>query len=222
MKITILTLFPEVVEPYLNASILGRAQKKSLVEYSVLDIRTFSEERNEAVDDTPYGGGAGMVMQVGPIYNAVTHAKSRTAGEAHVVLLSAKGGSFTQQKARTFSQKQHLILICGRYEGVDERVASHIADEEISIGDYVLTGGELGAMVIADAVTRLIPGALGNAHSLEEESHMTAGFKAAPQYTKPEMFNEWQVPEVLLSGNHAAIAQWREQQSESQYKEDKD
>lgn len=210
MKITILTLFPQMVSPYLEMSIMERAQRANAVDFTVLDIRDFSSQRANAVDDTPYGGGAGMVMQVQPIYSAVEYARTLAKTQAYVVLLSAKGERYTQSTAHILTQKKHLIFICGRYEGVDERVAQHVADVEMSIGDFVLTGGELGALTIVDSVVRLLPDVLGSQESLMDESHSQVGMHAAPQYTKPASYNGWDVPEVLLSGHHAQIEEWRE------------
>ncbi len=214
-KIDILTIFPEIVKPYLEGSIMGRAQDVGVVDFGVYNIRDFADNKHERVDDTPYGGGAGMVMQVGPIYRAVESQKSKVKSneKSRIILLSAKGKRYTQRDAERLKKYDNLVLICGRYEGVDERVAQHIAHEEISIGDFVLTGGELGAMVIADSVVRLLPGALGNKESAVYESHSINGYREHPQYTKPEEFNGWQVPKVLLSGNHAEIAKWRNNNS---------
>ncbi len=214
-KIDILTIFPEIVKPYLKGSIMGRAQDAGVVDFGVYNIRDFADNKHERVDDTPYGGGAGMVMQIEPIYRAVESQKSKVKSneKSRIILLSAKGKRYTQRDAERLKEYDNLILICGRYEGVDERVAQHIAHEEISIGDFVLTGGELGAMVIADSVVRLLPGALGNKESAVYESHSVDGYREHPQYTKPEEFNGWQVPKVLLSGNHAEIAKWRNNNS---------
>ncbi len=214
-KIDILTIFPEIVKPYLKGSIMGRAQDAGVVDFGVYNIRDFADNKHERVDDTPYGGGAGMVMQVGPIYRAMESqmSKAKSNEKSRIILLSAKGKRYTQRDAERLKEYDNLILICGRYEGVDERVAQHIAHEEISIGDFVLAGGELGAMVIADSVVRLLPGALGNEESAVYESHSVDGYREHPQYTKPEKFNGWQVPKVLLSGNHAKIAKWRNDNS---------
>jgi len=214
-KIDILTIFPEIVEPYLGGSIMGRAQDAETVEFGVHNIRDFADDKHNRVDDTPYGGGAGMVMQVGPIYRAVEDVKSKIDSDkkTRVILLSAKGSRYIQKDAQRLKEYDNIILICGRYEGVDERVAQHIADEEISIGDFVLTGGELGAMIVADSVVRLLPGALGNDESAIYESHSTDGYKEHPHYTKPEEFNGWRVPDILLSGHHENIDAWRKTNS---------
>ena len=213
MRIDIVTIFPEVVRPYVDAAMMKRAQGAGAAEFGVTDVRDFSTDKWRRVDDTPYGGGTGMVMQVAPIHAAVTHltadAASVPSAQRRVILLSAKGRQYTQADAQRLATYAHVIMICGRYEGVDERVARHIADEEIAIGPYVLTGGELGAMVIADSVVRLLPGVLGNDDSARDESHSTAGYTEYPHYTKPEDYNGWRVPEVLVSGNHAKIQQWR-------------
>lgn len=207
MRIDILTLFPEVCEPYIATSIVGRARQDGLVDIHLWNIRDFTEDKHKTVDDTPYGGGAGMVMKVEPIHKALQAIPNYR--EAYIAVMSARGKEFTQQKAVELSQRNHLILICGRYEGIDQRVADHLADEEISVGSYVVAGGELPALIIAEATIRLIPGVLGNPLSLATESHTTEGTIEAPQYTKPEEYNGWKVPDVLLSGNHEAIAAWR-------------
>lgn len=211
MRIDILTLFPEVFQPYITTSIVGRAQKENHATIKLWNIRDFSSDERGTVDDTPYGGGAGMVMKIEPIHKALEAIKTDvgTPPVSKTIVLSARGAQFNQEKAQEYSKIEHLILICGRYEGIDQRVADHLADEEIAIGPYVLAGGELGALVIAEAAIRLIPGVLGNALSLQEESHTTPGKVEAPQYTKPEEYNGWKVPDVLLSGNHGEIEAWR-------------
>ena len=210
MKFDIITIFPEIFNSYFNESILKRAQKENLIEIKIHNLRDWTTDKHKTVDDTPYGGGAGMVMKVEPIYEAVKSIKS-IKSKVRVVLFSAKGKRYSQSDAKRLSEYDNLILICGRYEGVDERVAENIADEEISIGDYVLTGGEIPAMVVVDSVARLLPGVLGNAESIEEESHNQEGQLEYPQYTKPEDFQGWKVPEVLLSGNHGEIEKWRKE-----------
>ncbi len=213
-KIDILTIFPEIVEPYLEGSIMKRAQDADVVSFDVHDIREFADNKHGRVDDTPYGGGAGMVMQVGPIHRAVECVvKNNNIDNKRIVLLSAKGKKYTQRDAERLKEYDNLIFICGRYEGVDERVAQKIADEEISIGDFVLTGGELAAMVVTDSIVRLLPEVLGNDESAVYESHSTDGYKEHPHYTKPERFNGWNVPEILLSGHHGKIDQWRKANS---------
>ena len=216
MKIDFATIFPELIEPYINGAMLGRAQDAGAVDFGLYNIRNFSEDKHKRVDDTPYGGGAGMVMQVEPIYETVNHIISEhDAKKRRIILMSAKGKQYTQRDAERLKEYDHLVFICGRYEGVDERVAEYIADEELAIGEYVLTGGELGAMVIADSVVRLLPDVLGNDKSVIYESYSTEGYKEHPQYTKPEKFNEWCVPDVLLSGHHKNIDKWREEQSKN-------
>lgn len=212
MRIDILTLFPEAMTPYLAGSILGRAQSQKIVDIHVWNIRDFATDKHKTVDDTPYGGGAGMVMKIEPIHKALQAIEEETKEYTRrkTIVLSARGTQFTQKKAVELSSVDHLVLICGRYEGIDQRVADYIADEEISVGPYVLAGGELPALIIAEATLRHVPGVLGNPLSLTEESHTTVGNIEAPQYTKPEEYNGWNVPDVLLSGNHEAIATWRQ------------
>lgn len=209
-----LTIFPEIITPYFERSIMKRASDAEVAHFDAWDLRQYTNDKHRRVDDVPYGGGAGMVMQVAPIYDAVRDITKRHSYEnRRIILLSAKGKRFTQRDAERFVQYDQMILICGRYEGVDERVATHIADEEVSIGDFVLTGGELGAMVVVDSIVRLLPQVLGNDASIVHESHNADGFTEHPHYTRPEEFNSWRVPEVLLSGDHGRIAQWREKNS---------
>lgn len=203
MKIDILTLFPEMFVGPFDQSIVKRAQEKSLVEIKIHNLRDWATDKYKSVDDKPYGGGAGMIMQVDIFDQAIT-----AMGEGKVILLDAGGEKFTQKKAQNLSQNEHLILICGHYEGVDHRVHEHLADEVISIGDYVLSGGEIPAMVITDTIVRLLPGALGNKESLLEESHNENNIEY-PQYTRPEDYKGWKVPEVLLSGDHKKIKEFR-------------
>lgn len=210
MKISILTLFPEMCEAFVNESIIGRAVKNEKVDINCINIRDYANNKHNKVDDTPYGGGMGMIMSAEPIYNAY---KSVCDGEKpHLVYLSPKGKTFTQQKAVELSKLDHLVLLCGHYEGIDERVIEEIVDEEISIGDFVLTGGELPALVVADAVCRMLPGVLSDDICFTEESHFS-GLLEYPQYTKPAVWMGRQVPEVLLSGHHANIEKWRREQS---------
>lgn len=210
MRFDILTLFPQAVTPYLEQSIMGRAQEAGHVQVKTWDIRSFASDTHKTVDDTPYGGGAGMVMKVEPIDKAL-QAIFEDSGQLQrkVVVLSAKGKQFSQSVATDYSSLEQLILICGRYEGIDQRVADFLADEELSIGPYVLAGGEIGALAVIEATSRLVPGVLGNPVSLEEESHNEQGFAEYPQYTKPETYKDWSVPSVLLSGNHSEIEKWR-------------
>lgn len=224
MQFHIVTIFPRILDSYLCESIIGRARKSGIIEVFTHNLREYTTDRHGKVDDTPYGGGAGMVLQVQPIYDCVEAVKSKfpisnfqsnpksknQKPKTRIVLFSAKGKKYTQRTAERLAKYDNLILICGRYEGVDERVAEGIADEEISIGDYVLTGGELPAMVVIDSVTRLIPGVLGNDESSKYESHSRKDYKEHPQYSKPASFNGWEVPVVLLGGNHGEIERWRE------------
>lgn len=219
MKFDILSIFPESFESYFQASILKRAQAAGRILIETHDVRAFSTDRHQKVDDTPYGGGAGMVMMVEPFDRALQsiHAVPKTPG-TRIILLSAKGQPFNQTKARELAQCNRLVLLAGRYEGVDERVAEQLVDEELSIGPFVLTGGELGAMVVVDTVARLLPGVLGNEESALGESFSDGEAVEFPQYTKPETYRGWNVPSILLSGNHAAIEEWRREQSEHQTK----
>lgn len=207
MKIDILTLFPEMFDAVLKSSILGKAIEKGILRVGVINIRDFSKDRHKRVDDYPYGGGAGMVMMPQPLYDAIKSVKEESP-DARVILTSPRGKPFGQEKARLLSKEPHLVIVCGHYEGIDQRIIDTMVDEEISIGDYILTGGELPAMVIVDAVARLLPGAIGSPRSLEQES-FTNGLLEYPQYTRPADFLGMKVPEVLLSGNHKKIEQWR-------------
>lgn len=193
----------------LDESIIRRAREAGLLDLRIINLRDFTHDKHKTVDDRPFGGGPGMVMKPEPIFEAV---ESIEGENKYVILLSASGRLFNQQIASELAAKEHLVLICGGYEGVDERVAEHLADDEISIGDYVLTNGVLPAMVIIDAVTRLLPGALGDNESAKEES-FASGLLEYPQYTRPAEFRGWKVPEVLLSGHHAEIAKWRHEQA---------
>lgn len=218
MRFDVLTIFPEVFPAYFDASILGRGREARLIETKVWNIREFALDKHKTTDDTPYGGGAGMVLKIEPIDKALDSIKSQIPmtndQKKKIVVLSARGEQFTQQKAVEYAKLDQLILICGRYEGIDQRVADHLADEEISIGPYVLSGGEIAALAVIEATARLIPGVLGNEASLIEESYSGEGvFGEYPQYTKPEEYKGWKVPEVLLSGNHQQIRDWRQQQS---------
>jgi len=209
VKIDILTIFPQMFQGPFEESMVKRAKYKSLVEIEVHDLRRWTKDKHRSVDDRPYGGGAGMVMRVDVIDRALCELDAQ--GEAFKVLMSAKGQEYNQKKAREYSMKERLILIAGHYEGVDERVAVHLVDEEIRIGNYVLTGGELPAMVVVDSLVRLIPGVLGNEESPKEESHSRPGYLEYPQYTRPEDYKGWRVPEVLLSGHHGEIDKWRKE-----------
>ena len=209
MKIDILTLFPNSFAP-LNESIVGRAKDNGKIEISITDIRTFSKDKHKKCDDTPYGGGEGMVMTVQPLWDAVSSVKKRNS---HIIYLTPKGETLTQQKVEELKGKKHLVLLCGHYEGIDQRIIDHFVDEEISIGDYVLTGGELPAMVLVDAVARLLPNVLHNEESFKNETFANSLLEY-PQYSKPAEFKGMKVPDVLLSGNHQEIDKWRKEQSE--------
>ncbi|MGC8744819.1 MAG: tRNA (guanosine(37)-N1)-methyltransferase TrmD [Verrucomicrobiia bacterium] len=209
MRIDVITLFPTMFTGPLDESIIRRAREAGLLDLRIINLRDFTHDRHKTVDDRPFGGGAGMVLKPEPIFEAV---ESIEGDNKYVILLSACGRIFNQSVAEELAKKEHLVLICGGYEGVDERVAEHLANDEISIGDYVLTNGALPAMVLIDVVTRLLPGALGDTESAKEESFST-GLLEYPHYTRPSDFRGWKVPEVLLSGNHAEIAKWRRQQS---------
>jgi len=207
MQFDVLTLFPEMFEP-LNKSIIGRAKEKGLININLINIRDFSKNKHKKVDDTPYGGGAGMVMMPDVVYDAY---KSLNSKDAKVIYMSPQGQKLNQKKVVELSKEKHIILLCGHYEGIDQRVIDEIVDEEISIGDYVLTGGELPAMIVIDSVSRYIEGVLKD-DSTKEES-FSEGLLEYPQYTRPEVFNGKQVPEVLLSGHHENIDKWRREQS---------
>lgn len=207
IQIDILTLFPQMFAGPFDFSIVKRAQDKKILDLRITDLRSFATDKYKSVDDRPYGGGAGMIMRIDIVDAAVTALRSQ---RSKVILLDAGGEKFTQQKAVNLSKDEHLIIICGHYEGVDYRVHKNIADEVISVGDYVLSGGEIPAMLVVDTVVRLLPGVLGNEQSLAEESHNT-GEVEYPQYTRPEEYKGWKVPEVLLSGNHKQINIWRKQ-----------
>lgn len=210
MRFDILTIFPHIFDSYLSESIIKRAQEGKFIEIFVHDIRKFSTNKHKKVDDIPFGGGAGMVMSPQPLYDCITAVKKTNKGP--VVYLSPQGKTFTQSRAEKFAKKnQDLILLCGRYEGIDQRIIELLVDEEISIGNYVLTGGELPAIVLIDAISRLIPGVLGKDESHQEDSFSKAfnRKKEHPHYTRPEVFKDKSVPKVLLSGNHKHIADWR-------------
>lgn len=207
-RFDVITIFPEVVEPYVEASILGRAQKSKLIEIRSHNLRDWTCDKHNTVDDTPYGGGPGMVMKVEPFDKAVKKVKGRCKN-TRVIMTAANGKVFTQKEAKRLAKYDKLIFLCGRYEGIDHRVEKYIADESFSIGEYVLTGGELPALVMIDAIARMVPGVV-QAESLECESHSSEGYKEYPQYTKPEEYRGWKAPEILLSGDHKKIKEWRE------------
>ncbi len=215
MRFDIISLFPESLTAYFDVSIIKRAREKGLIEIAAHQLRDFAFDKHKTVDDTPYGGGAGMVLKVEPIALALEHVRALAREKkTRVILFSAKGKTFTQVDVKRLAKYERLILVCGRYEGVDERVALHLVDEELSIGEYVLTGGELPAMVVVDAVARLLPGVLGNEESATHESHSEPGIVEHPQYTKPEEWHGMKIPEILLSGHHQNIAAWRKSTGE--------
>ena len=210
MRIDIVTLFPRMFDSVLNASLLGRAIESGTLEVKVHDLRAHGLGKHRSVDDEPYGGGAGMVMRPEPIFDAVEKIRDE---QSHVVLLSPRGLLLRHEGVARLAEREHIILICGRYEGVDERVAEFLADAELSIGDYVLAGGELAAMVVVESVSRFVPGVMGNMTSLESESH-SQGLLEYPQYTRPAQYRGHSVPEVLLSGHHGEVDRWRRAQSD--------
>ena len=212
MRIDVLTLFPEMFEAVLGQSIIGRARNKNVIELRFINIRDFSEDKHRRVDDYPYGGGTGMVMQPMPIYNAYKHIINGLSYKPQVIYLTPKGKVFNQSFAKGLVQEKHLILLCGHYEGVDERIIEEIVDLEISIGDFVLTGGEIPAMAVIDAVCRLIPGVLSTEEAFKDESHY-GGLLEYPQYTRPPEFRGRKVPEILVSGHHAKIERWQREES---------
>ncbi len=212
MEIYILSIFPNMFDCVLNESIIKRAQEKGIVKIELVNLRDFTHDKHRTTDDYPYGGGPGMIMKPEPIYEAMEYVKSKNSS-AHTLLLTPSGKIFNQGKAKELSKKHALAIICGRYEGFDERVR-YLADEEISLGRFILSGGEIAAMAIVDATVRLIPGVLGNEESLKEESFEN-GLLEYPQYTRPRVFKGMEVPKILLSGNHKKIKQWREEQAKN-------
>jgi len=224
MRFDIITIFPKIFDSYFSHSILARAKEKKMIEIIIHDLREYAKDKRRTVDDTPYGGGAGMILKIEPIFRALNDIERKTQRvkiekKNRIIIFSAKGKLYTQDDAIRLSQFDSLTLICGRYEGVDERVAKHLADEEISIGKFVLTGGEIPAMILVDSISRLIPNVLGNPNSLGEESFGSEKKEYGdnleyPQYTKPEKFLNWQTPKILLSGNHQKIKDWRKKHSQ--------
>jgi tRNA (guanine37-N1)-methyltransferase len=212
MKVEIITIFPGMFDGLLRFGMIRQAQLKGLLSVSLVDLRDFTEDRHRTVDDRPYGGAEGMVLKPEPLFRAVEHLRRQDPAPGPVILLSPQGRRFDQEKAKELSLNARLILICGRYEGVDQRVVEHLADEEISIGDFVISGGEVAAAVIVEAASRLIPGVLGEGQSALSESFME-GLLDYPQYTRPADFRGWTVPDVLLSGNHTEIQRWREEKA---------
>ncbi|HOX14695.1 MAG TPA: tRNA (guanosine(37)-N1)-methyltransferase TrmD [Smithellaceae bacterium] len=207
IRFDVLSIFPEMFHSPLNFSLLKKAQEKGLIEIDLHDIRDWAEDKHNMTDDAPYGGGCGMVMKVEPVERALAAVK-RAEVQSLVLLMTPQGETFNQKIATRLAEEKHIIIICGRYEGVDERIREHLADREISIGDYILTGGELSALVVIDAVSRLIPGVLGNDASTTTES-FSQGLLEYPQYTRPADYKDWTVPDVLVSGNHAQIERWQ-------------
>jgi len=207
IRFDVLSIFPEMFHSPLNFSLLKKAQEKGLIEIDLHDIRDWAEDKHNMTDDAPYGGGCGMVMKVEPVERALAAVK-RADVQSLVLLMTPQGETFNQKIATRLAEEKHIIMICGRYEGVDERIREHLADREISIGDYILTGGELSALVVIDAVSRLIPGVLGNDASAATES-FSQGLLEYPQYTRPADYKGWRVPDVLVSGNHAQIERWQ-------------
>jgi len=207
LKFDIVTIFPKIFDSYLKESLIGKAQKKRLISIKIHNLRNFTQDRHKSVDERPFGGGLGMVMKVEPIYKAVK--KIKKSRKSKVILFTPRGKKFSQKIAYQLSKLNQVIMICGRYEGVDERVAKHIADMELSIGDFDLMGGELPAIIVTETVTRLIPGAIGKPSLLKERITKEKGFIEYPQYTRPEVFKNWPVPKVLISGNHKEIEKWR-------------
>lgn len=212
MKFHVLTLFPEMIEQGMHTSILGRAMERGHIGLSAVDIRSYAENKHHKVDDTPYGGGAGMVMQADPVYRAYEAVRETIGYAPRVVYLTPQGKVFSQKMAQELAEEQDLVFLCGHYEGIDERVLEEIVTDEVSIGDYVLTGGELPSMVMMDAIARLVPGVLHNEASAQFES-FHENLLEYPQYSRPEVWRGKQVPEVLLSGHHAKIEAWRREQS---------
>ena len=219
----IITIFPNIFDSYINESIIKIAREKKLINIKTYNLRDWTSDNHHTVDDTPYGGGAGMLMKIEPLYEAVKSIKLKVkSNKIKIILMSAKGNTWNQQSAQKYSEKiTDLIIICGRYEGVDDRILNFI-DEEVSIGDFVLTGGEIGALTIIDSISRLIPGVLGNNNSSISESHSEKNILEYPQYTRPEIFKaankEYSVPEVLLSGNHKKIEEWRQKNKKTSKK----
>jgi tRNA (guanine37-N1)-methyltransferase len=211
MIFRVLTIFPEFFQGPFQHGVVAKAAESGLIQIHVHDLRDWTHDRHRTVDDRPFGGGEGMLLKPGPIFEAVESIWPERTPHQRLVLLSAQGKRFNQETARRLSGYSELLLICGRYEGVDERVAEHLADEELSIGDFVLSGGELGAALIVDCVARLLPGVLGNEDSAVQESFSESGLLDCPQYTRPADFRGWKVPDVLLSGNHEEIRRWRRQ-----------
>ncbi len=212
MTIFVLTLFPEMIQAFIKQSIVGRAIQKNQIQIETINFRDFAQDKHHTVDDRPYGGGPGMLLKPEPIFAAVDHIQNHIHGEATIILFSPQGKTFKQEHAMVLTKQEHLILICGHYEGFDERIRIGLQVQEISIGDYVLTGGEIPALVLIDSVTRLLPNVLGNEDAHNEESFVD-NMLEYPQYTRPKQFRDMNVPNVLLSGNHKEITKWRYQEA---------
>jgi tRNA (guanine37-N1)-methyltransferase len=212
MQFDVFTLLPEVFTPYIDSSILQRARQNGLIDIRIHNIRDYAEGRHHVTDDEPYGGGGGMVMKAEPVFNAIESVLGLTARRIPVILLTPQGRVFNQKIASELAQQAHIALLCGRYEGIDERIREHLIADEISIGDYVLTGGEMPALILIDSISRLLPGVLGDPDGAADDSH-ASGLLEYPQYTRPLEFRGWRVPEILISGNHAKIEKWRREQS---------
>lgn len=214
MRIDVITLFPDILRGALEASILGRAQQRGIVDIHVHQLRDWATDKHRTVDDKPYGGGPGMLLKCEPLFACVEAVQAMAEPRGRILLFSPGGDVFRQPRARELATHRRLVLLCGHYEGVDERVREHLVDEEVSIGDYVLTNGAIPALVLIDAVVRLMPEAVGNEESTEDESFTTERLEG-PQYTRPEVFREWAVPEILLSGDHGKIRHWQAEQSDA-------
>ena len=212
MRIDIMTLFPDTVGDMMNESILGRAQERDIIRIEAHQIRDFTTNKQNQVDDYPYGGGHGAVLQADPLYNCWTHICDEVGGPVHTIFMSPCGTTFNQQKARELLKQENIILVCGHYEGIDQRFLDECVDEEISLGDFVLTGGEIPAMAVADCVCRMVPGVLSDPECFEDESHWN-GLLEYPQYSRPEVWHGLAVPKILLSGHHGNVARWRRKQS---------
>ena len=212
MRIDIMTLFPDTVGDMMNESILGRAQERDIIRIEAHQIRDFTTNKQNQVDDYPYGGGHGAVLQADPLYNCWTHICDEVGGPVHTIFMSPCGTTFNQQKARELLKQENIILVCGHYEGIDQRFLDECVDEEISLGDFVLTGGEIPAMAVADCICRMVPGVLSDPECFEDESHWN-GLLEYPQYSRPEVWHGLAVPKILLSGHHGNVARWRRKQS---------
>lgn len=212
MRIDIMTLFPDMCRAYLGASIIGRAREAGKVQIECTDIRDYTQDKHRRVDDSPYGGGMGMIMQAQPIYDCYMDLCKKTGARPHLIYFTPQGKTLTQQRVKELAKLDYIALLCGHYEGVDERVIEELQPEEISVGDYVLTGGELPALIVADAVSRMIPGVLSSDECFTEESHYSSLLEY-PQYTRPYVWHGRQVPEVLITGHHANVEAWRREQS---------